>query len=112
MLRRNREFSNLAFVCEKFSRAKRVAVIDVALLIGADVHPDEKELAVFDLRVTVLEVTGALSERLDLRTAQLDSALQNILNKVIVACLPVLRKRLYASCLRHRVRLVPFRRRK
>ena len=69
--------------------ADRVPVEDIALLIGADVHPVDQHLAVLDDTVGILQVDVALADGFDLRAAQLEASLEFFLYKVVVIRLAV-----------------------
>ena len=87
------ETSDLLFVHEQLAHAHRVAVEDVALLIGRDVHAVDKDFALVDRAPAVLEVDPALTDGFDLGAEQLDACLVALFDKIVVPRLFVLRDR-------------------
>ena len=68
----------LLFVQEQPAVAQRVPVEYIPLFIRADMHSEHINLAVDDAAVAVLQVDGALPQRLDLGAGQLDAGLQRL----------------------------------
>ena len=64
--------------------ADGVFVEDVALFIGADVHPQDGQLPVLDETEGVLQVHIAHADGLDLGARQLDAGLELLLDEVVV----------------------------
>ena len=68
----------------------RVAVEDVAVVVGGDVEAVGVHLAVLGHAEGVLQVQGAGADGLDLRAEQLDAGLVAVLHEVVVVRLAVL----------------------
>src|SRR5581483_2109848 len=62
-------------VDQELAGAQRVVVVDVAVLVGADVSVQQPELAVFDQAIGVFEVDTAAADRLDLGAGEYDAGL-------------------------------------
>ena len=95
------ELHDLLFVHEESAVAKRLAVEDVAVLVGTDVDADGVELSVNDLTVGVLEVDAAAADAFDLGAVELDARFIFFVNEVVVPCLFVLRDNLDALLFGH-----------
>ena len=95
------ELADLAFVQEQLFGAKRVAVGEAALLVGADVHALGKHLRPAHHGEALLEVHPALAHALDLGALEAKAAFVGFLHEVIVIRLFVLRYRLDAPLVRH-----------
>ena len=95
------QLQDLALVHEQPPHPVGVAVEDVALFVGADVHAADKDLAVFHGAEGVLEVQRPGADGLDLRAAQLDARLVAVQDKIVVVCLAVRRRLLDPFLLRH-----------
>jgi len=91
---------DLPLVHEQLALPQRIAVEEVALLVGADVQPDDEKLAVFDGAIAVLHVHRAGAETLDLGARQGDAGLEGLDDVVIVPGLAVLGD-LLGSFLKH-----------
>ena len=75
---------------QELAVAKGVVVEDVPLLVRADVHADEEELAVLDRGVRIAQVDPAGAEGLHLGPGKGDAGLQRLLDVVVVVGLLVL----------------------
>jgi len=75
---------DLFFVHEQLAFTQRIAIEDVALFVGADVHADDEHLTVNDLTERVLEIDRTASQALDLGTHQRDSALKGLVHEIVV----------------------------
>ena len=69
--------------------AKGVLVENIPLLIGADMHPDDLHLSVFDQAEGILQVHIALTDGFDLGTGQRDARFIAVLDKIIMERLAV-----------------------
>ena len=73
------------FVHQQLALAQRVFVEDVSHLIRADVHALDKDFAVAEDAVRILQAYRALTNRLDLCAEQLNAAFISLLNEIIVS---------------------------
>ena len=90
---------DLAFVHQKPARPHGVAVEDVAVLIGRDVHAAHEQLAVFDRAVGILQIHAAGPDGLDLRSAKLNAGLKAFEHKIFMKSLAIGADLLYAFLL-------------
>lgn len=95
------ELADLAFMQEQLFGAKRVAVGEAALLIGADVHAFGKHFRPTHHGKALLEIHPALTHALDLGALEAKAAFVGFLHEVIVIRLFVLRYRLDPPLVRH-----------
>ena len=82
---------------QELPRPQRVVVEAVSLVVGADVHADQKHLAVFNAAEAVLQVDLPLPQGLHFRSRQGDSRFVGFMNKIIVARFAVVRNIFYAT---------------
>ena len=87
------EAVDLFFMHKESAHAHGIAVEDISLLIGGNVHTVHKNFALDYGTPAVLEVYPALTDRFDLGSEQLDARLIALLDKIIVVRLFVLRDR-------------------
>ena len=80
---------DLVLVGQQPAGPQRVAVEDVALLVGADVHAPHIELAVLHVAPGVLQVHLAHAQALHFGAHQFDAGLQAFHHEVLVPGLPV-----------------------
>ena len=73
-----------AAVAEKLALAPWLAVKDIALFIGADMHTDDEKLAVLDRAVGILQVYRSHADTFDLCAEKSDTCLVLFVNEVIV----------------------------
>lgn len=97
------QFEDLLFVHEQAAGAKRIAVEDIAVLVGADVHLTHKQFPVVDGAVGILEIDRAGTQALDLGAEQLNARLIAFLYKIFMPRLFVLRDDLSTCFLFHRL---------
>ena len=90
---------------QQLARTDGVAVKDVALFIGGDVHLLDEQLAVLDVAPAVLEVNLSQPQRFDLGAAQLDAGLIGLLHKIVMPRLSVDRDGFGSGCLTVRTSL-------
>lgn len=95
------QLADLALVHQKTLGTHGIAVEDVALLIGTDVHAFDPDLAMADDRPAFLEIHATLPHALDLGAVQLDPALVAFLHEIIVKRLAILCHGLDALLMRH-----------
>ena len=79
---------------EQLFFAQRVAVEDVAVLVGADIHLLDENLAALDRCVGIGKVDLARADGFHLRAEELNSGFQNLVYEIIVPRFLVLRQRL------------------
>ena len=91
------ELAYLPLVQQQALGAIRVAVEDVAVVVGGDVEAVGVHLAVLGHAEGVLQVQRTGADGLDLRAEQLDTRLVAILHEVVVVGLAVLRRDLHAG---------------
>ena len=84
---------------KQLSHPQRIAVKDIALFIGTDVHPVDEYFPVFDAAPCILEIDLALTDGLDLRAAQDDTGLDLLKYEVVVVGLAIGRNRLFLHIL-------------
>jgi len=84
------DLADLLLMQEELPGPKRFMVVAVAVRIGTDVHLVEKDLALLDGGVAVLEVRPALTEGLDFRTDKDHPGLVGILYEKVAPGLLVL----------------------
>ena len=90
------QLADLPFVHQKALGAVGVAVEDIALLVGGDVHLVGVDLAVLGHAEGVLQIGLSAADGLDLGTEQLDTGLVALLHEIVVEGLAVLHRRLDA----------------
>ena len=97
------ELHDLPFMKEKLFFAQGIAVKDIALLLGADMYAEGKDLAVPYVAVGVLEIGTPGTQGFDLRAEQSNTGLVRIFNKIIVMRLAVFRQDavLFLMCVSH-----------
>ena len=95
------QLADLAAVHEELLGAHGVAIEDVALLVGADMHALNPELALAHLRPRLLEVHPALPHGLDLGAKELQAALIALLHEIVMKGPAILRHHLDALLMRH-----------
>ena len=78
------ELADLLFVHQQPPDPVRVAVEDVALFVGADVHAPDEELAVLDDAEGILEIQRSSADALDLGARQLDARLVAFQHEIVV----------------------------
>ena len=81
-------------------RPYRIAVKDVSVLIGADMHAADKQLAVLHGAEGILQIDLTGPDGFDLRARKLDPGLEAIQHKVFMKSLAVIGNLLYALLLR------------
>ena len=81
---------DLALVQQQTARTHGVLVVNIALVIGTDVHLTNPYLAVLDGTPRVFEVQRAKPDGFDLSAKQFDARLEAFLDKVFVKDLIIL----------------------
>src|SRR5262245_54870445 len=77
---------------QQLTRASWLVVeVGSRLLIGRDMHIVEPDLAADNPRVATTQIEPATAHRLDLAASQRKPGLEALFNKVVVACLAILR---------------------
>ena len=78
------KLEDLALVHQKLALTHRVAIEDISVLIGTDVHTDDEKLAVLEVAVGVLEIDRACAQTFDLRAEKLDARLVFFVHEIVV----------------------------
>ncbi len=79
------QLEDLGVMEQELAHPRRISgIFPSALLIGADVHVINKDLAVLDPAKGFLETDLAESQRLDLGTGQDQTGLKDIVDKIVV----------------------------
>ena len=84
-----KQMHNLALVQQKPARTHGVFVVDIALIVRADMHLADPQLAVLDRAPGILEIQRTEPDGFHLRTGQLDAGLKAVLDKVFMKHLGV-----------------------
>ncbi len=92
---RGRKLQNFLFMQQELASAQRIAIEDIALFIRADVHPVDKGLSVLDVHIRFLDTAFAESDRFDLGSVQLNTALVFLFYEIIVVRLFIICDQLY-----------------
>ena len=82
---------DLPAVHQQFAHTQRIAVEDIALFVGTDVHAVDEYFPVSDIAPGVLEIDLALPDGLDFRSAQDDTGLDLLEYEVVVVGFAVCR---------------------
>ena len=90
------EAFDLLFVKEEFPRPQWTVIQSVSLGIRADMSINKKDLAPFDIAVTIPQVDLSFPQGFDLRPKQGDPGLVRLFDKVVMKCLLVLTNQLFA----------------
>jgi hypothetical protein len=90
------EAFDLLFVKEEFSRPQWIVIQSVGLGIRADMSIYQKDLASFDVAVTIPQVDSSLPQGFNLRSKQGNPGLVRLFDKVVMKCLSVLTNQLFA----------------
>ena len=80
---------DLPLVHQQTAGAAGILVEDIALLIGADVHPQNGELTILDDAEGILQIHIALTDGLDFGARKLNTGLELFLDELVVVCLVV-----------------------
>lgn len=97
------EAFDLLFVKEEFSCPQRIVIQSVGLGIRADMSIYQKDLASFDVAVTIPQVNSSLPQGFNLRSKQGDPGLVRLFDKVVMKCLSVLTNQLFAHLSKPRI---------
>ncbi len=79
------QLTDLFFLQKEFARAEGIVVIDIPLLVRADVHPHKPYLPVLHYGVTVLQIGVPLTERLDFGPLKNNTGLDPLQDVVVMA---------------------------
>jgi len=101
------QFADFALVHQELLGTHGVAVEDVSVLVGADVHPLDPDFPLAHLRPGFLQIDPPLPDGLDLRAKQFQAALIALLHEIIVPGFAIDGHGLHAILVRHIFRL-PF----
>src|SRR4030043_1803355 len=90
------EAFDLLFVEEEFPRPQWIVIQPVRLGIRADMSIDKKNLALFDIAITISQVALSLPQGFDLRSKKGDPGPVRLFDKVVMKCLFVLTNQLFS----------------
>lgn len=74
---------------QQFARSDRVMVHDVAVTVGTDVAVIEKNLAIFDAGIAVLEIDSPIAKGLHLGSPQNNPRLEFFFDEIVVVGFPI-----------------------
>jgi hypothetical protein len=80
---------DLLFVHQQLASSTRLVIVDITEFVGCDMQTYQPKLAVVDLGIGIAEGETPFLHRLHFGSAKFDAALQGILDRVVVSCLPV-----------------------
>ncbi len=80
---------DLTFVHEQFACTHRIAVKNIALVIGGNMHTVQQQFTVFDHAIGILEIEFALANGFDFRAAQFNTGFVGFHDKIFMISLTV-----------------------
>ena len=84
------QLDDLRLVHQELARAQRIVIEDIPLLIRADMHMLDENLAILDDSIAVLEIGLAGPQGFDLCPLQSQPCLKGLMDEKIMTCLAVL----------------------